>query len=111
VTARAEEASERIGQPRRAGGAGRGAGEGASPERRRTPISAPRRQARDYMLDARNRVEAALAAGRKCEVGIGAREARKLVEDAIAELNDNGRAGRETGRRADGLTGGPTRPG
>jgi len=104
VTARAEEASERI--------ANLDAREELAEERekelRRNEKDADqraRRQARDYMLDARNRVEAALAAAGSAKSGLEAREARKLVEDAIAELKTtDGQA--ETGRRADGLTGG-----
>ena len=67
-----------------------------------------RKQARDYLLDARKRVEAAVAAAAEARTEEEAREARRVVEEAISELGTEGRKdGRTEGTtegRKDGLT-------
>lgn len=64
-----------------------------------------RKQAREYLLDARNRVEQAIAAASAARTDEDAREARRVVEGAIGELHQtDGRTDARTDRRTDGLT-------
>jgi DNA mismatch repair protein MutS2 len=60
-----------------------------------------REQARAYLLEARKKVEAALASARAAVDEATAREARRLVEQAIAEAKDGGQADGRSGGRED----------
>ena len=61
-------------------------------DRERTLDRAARDQARAYLLEARKRVEEALALARAAVDEATAREARRLVEQAIGETKDSDRA-------------------
>jgi hypothetical protein len=60
-----------------------------------------RRQARDYLLEARNRVEAALAAASNARTEEEAKDARRVVEESISARDEGGKR-RADRRRADG---------
>ena len=62
-----------------------------------------RKQARDYLLDARNRVEAAIAAAGQARGEADVKDARRLIEEAVAGLSD-----RLTVGPSDGLAVGPS---
>jgi DNA mismatch repair protein MutS2 len=80
-------------------------------ERERTLDARAREQARAYLLEARKTVEAALGQARAAVDEATAREARRLLERAIAEVKGGGQAvGRsddKDGGRAVGRSGGP----
>jgi DNA mismatch repair protein MutS2 len=67
-----------------------------------------RKQARDYLLDARNRVEDAIAAAGRARNETEVKDARRGLEEAIGALKEDSRTG-AAGRRAGGLlrAGGP----
>jgi DNA mismatch repair protein MutS2 len=65
--------------------------------RERALDAAAREQARAYLLEARKQVEAALGRARAAVDEATAREARRLVESAIAETKIGGDEGRGTG--------------
>jgi DNA mismatch repair protein MutS2 len=64
-----------------------------------------RRQARIYLMEARQRVEEALAAARGAADDAAAREARRLVEEGVKEAGEALERTEKTGK-ADGWTGG-----
>ncbi|HEX9895340.1 MAG TPA: Smr/MutS family protein [Gemmatimonadales bacterium] len=70
--------------------------------------SRARSQAREYLLEARKRVEAAIARGEEARSAEEAREARRALEAAVAEMAPRpdgrtaGRTGEQTGGRTDG---------
>lgn len=68
-------------------------------QRERTADARARDQARRYLLEARKTVEAALGQARAAVDEATAREARKMLEKAIAETREGG--------QADGRSGGP----
>jgi DNA mismatch repair protein MutS2 len=72
--------------------------ERAVDERARALAREAREQARAYLLEARRRVEEALARARAAVDEATAREARRLVEQAIAETGGDAAADRGTGR-------------
>ncbi|HWH04020.1 MAG TPA: Smr/MutS family protein, partial [Gemmatimonadales bacterium] len=67
-------------------------------DRERALDTAAREQARSYLLDARKTVEAALAQARAAVDEATAKEARKLVEEAIEKTEGEGSGKREAGR-------------
>jgi DNA mismatch repair protein MutS2 len=84
-----------------------GAGDAAERERaltvrERTLDTRAREQARSYLLDARRTVEAALGQARAAVDDATAREARRMIEQAIAEAKED--------RWADGRMGGSQEP-
>jgi DNA mismatch repair protein MutS2 len=70
--------------------------------------SRAQRQAREYLLEARKRVESAMAAAVNARSELEAREARRTIEEAISALPTEGRKDGTTERvtegRKDGLT-------
>jgi DNA mismatch repair protein MutS2 len=68
---------------------------------------AAKRQAKQYLMDARRLVEEALGAARAASDDAAAREARRMVEEGISlHAEEGGRADGRAGGRADGRTGG-----
>ena len=63
-----------------------------SAQRERTLDARAREQARAYLLEARKTVEAALGQARAAVDEATAREARRMLERAIAEAKDDGQA-------------------
>jgi DNA mismatch repair protein MutS2 len=85
-------------------------------QRERTADARARDQARRYLLEARKTVEAALGQARAAVDEATAREARRMLEKAIAETSEGGQADRRSGglvtaqigdrvRTADGMIG------
>ena len=70
-------------------------------KRERGQDSRARDQARAYLLEARKTVEAALGQARAAVDEATAREARRMLERAIAEVKDGGQAGGRSGGQKD----------